>query len=166
MKGKILIATLVIAALVTTTKLACYYHDQFTESQATLTKLNGELNAANNALADMQQRQNDVSAIDARYTQELNNARLEIDNLRRDVAAGNRRLQLNARCEPVRKGTAAAPVDDAASPRLTDAAQQDYYTLRERIETVTSQLAGIQDYVRSQCSKPARDEDMQWYIPQ
>lgn len=90
------------------------------------------------------------------YTQELNNARLEIDNLRRDVAAGNRRLQLNARCEPVRKGTAAAPVDDAASPRPTDAAQQDYYTLRERIETVILQLTGLQDYIHEQCRKRSK----------
>lgn len=151
MRGKILIATLVIAALATTTKLACYYHDQLTETHAKLTKLNRELNAANNALADLQQRQNDVSAIDARYTQELNNARLEIDNLRRDVAAGGHRLQLTAKCEPVRKDTVAATVDDAASPRLTNAAQQDYYTLRERIAVAASQINGLQAFIRKQC---------------
>ena len=43
-------------------------------------------------------------------------------------------------------------VDDASSPRLTDTAQRDYFVLRERIETITNQLNGLQEYVRSQCS--------------
>ncbi|ORJ47583.1 hypothetical protein B2M27_25385 [Kluyvera intermedia] len=37
------------------------------------------------------------------------------------------------------------------SARLTDAAERDYFILRERIETVTKQLTGLQQYVREQC---------------
>ncbi len=37
--------------------------------------------------------------------------------------------------------------------RLTDAAERDYFTLRERIETITKQLTGLQAYVREQCLK-------------
>ncbi|EDV0337581.1 lysis protein, partial [Salmonella enterica subsp. diarizonae] len=73
---------------------------------------------------------------------------------RGDVTAGRRRLLVNATCPamPTGKSTSAASVDNAARPRLTDAAQRDYFTLRERIETVTNQLNGLQEYVRSQCS--------------
>lgn len=67
-------------------------------------------------------------------------------------AAGRKRLQISARC-PANGAASATSVDDAASPRLTDAAERDYFTLRERIETVTKQLTGLQDYVRTQCLK-------------
>ncbi|WP_076747637.1 lysis system i-spanin subunit Rz, partial [Cronobacter sakazakii] len=35
----------------------------------------------------------------------------------------------------------------------TDSAQRDYFTLRERIETVTKQVNYLQDYIRQQCLK-------------
>ncbi|EPU4038762.1 lysis protein, partial [Escherichia coli] len=73
-----------------------------------------------------------------------------IDQLERDVAAGKRRLQLNATC-PANGTASATGLDDATGPRLTDAAERDYFTLRERIETITSQLTGLQAYVREQC---------------
>ncbi|MGY6029854.1 lysis protein [Phytobacter sp. AG2a] len=101
---------------------------------------------------DMTVRQRDVAALDAKYTGELADAKANIDQLERDVAAGKRRLQVSARCPA--NGTASAPgVDDATSPRLTDAAERDYFTLRERIETVTKQLTALQVYVREQCLK-------------
>ena len=34
-------------------------------------------------------------------------------------------------CQSVREATTASGVDNAASPRLADAAEQDYFTLRE-----------------------------------
>ncbi len=42
---------------------------------------------------------------------------------------------------------------DAFGPRLTDSAERDYFTLRERIEIATKQLTGLQQYVRIQCIK-------------
>jgi len=36
---------------------------------------------------------------------------------------------------------------------LTDAAQQDHFTLRERIEVAGNQIAGLQQYIREQCLK-------------
>lgn len=153
MSIKTLIATVVIAALIAAGKLACIYHDQLTEARATLTSVKAELNQANNALNDMQERYRAVSEIDARHRKDLDDARLEINALRDDVATGNRRLQLHARCEPVRQGTTTAAMGDGASPRLTDAAKRDYFTLRERIERVTAQLGAAQDYIRTQCMK-------------
>jgi prophage endopeptidase len=38
-------------------------------------------------------------------------------------------------------------VDDGSTARLTSAAERDYFTLRERIETITKQLTGLQAYV-------------------
>ncbi|EOL9002630.1 lysis protein [Cronobacter turicensis] len=129
-----------------------YYRTALTESQASLTKVNRELNLAKDTITDMQTRQRDVAALDEKYSGELADAQGKIDQLERDVAAGRQRLRLNATCGK-NAATGATGVDDGTGPRLTDAAQRDYFTLRERIETVTSQLNGLQQYVRDQCLK-------------
>ena len=55
----------------------------------------------------------------------------ENDALRDDVAAGRRRLHIKAVCQSVRKPLTASGVDNAASSRLADTAERDYFTLRE-----------------------------------
>ena len=66
---------------------------------------------------DMQMRQRDVAALDAKYTKGLADAKAENDALRDDVAAGRRRLHIKAVCQSVREATTASGVDNAASPR-------------------------------------------------
>ena len=61
-----------------------------------------ELKLANAAITDMQMRQRDVAALDAKYTKELADAKAENDALRDDVAAGRRRLHIKAVCQSVR----------------------------------------------------------------
>ena len=58
---------------------------------------------ANAAITDMQIRQRDVAALDAKYTKELADAKAENDALRDDVAAGRRRLHIKAVCQSVRE---------------------------------------------------------------
>ena len=55
-----------------------------------------ELKLADAAITDMQMRQRDVAALDAKYTKELADAKAENDALRDDVAAGRRRLHIKA----------------------------------------------------------------------
>ena len=62
------------------------------------TKNARELKLANAAITDMQMRQRDVAALDAKYTKELADAKAENDALRDDVAAGRRRLHIKAVC--------------------------------------------------------------------
>ena len=50
----------------------------------------------------------------------------------------------------VREATASG-VDNAASPRLADTAERDYFTLRERPITMQKQLEGTQKYINEQC---------------
>ncbi|EBA1163876.1 lysis protein [Salmonella enterica subsp. enterica] len=110
------------------------------------------LKLANETITDMTKRQRDVAALDARYTKELANAKAENDALRDDVAAGRRRLYVNATCPAaLRKATAAPGVDHAASATLTANAERDYWRLRDGIATVTKQIEGAQDYIRTQC---------------
>ena len=46
--------------------------------------------------------------------------------------------------------TTASGVDNAASPRLADTAERDYFTLRERLITMPKQLEGTQKYINGQ----------------
>ena len=59
-------------------------------------KCQRELKLANAAITDMQMRQRDVAALDAKYTKELADAKAENDALRDDVAAGRRRLHIKS----------------------------------------------------------------------
>ena len=58
---------------------------------------------ANAVITDMQMRQRDVAALDAKYTKELADAKAENDALRDDVAAGRRRLHIKAVRQSVRE---------------------------------------------------------------
>ncbi len=147
-----IISALVICIIVCLSWAVNHYRDNAMTYKEQRDKNARELKLANSTITDMQLRQRDVAALDAKYTKELADAKAENDALRDDVVAGRRRLRIRAVCPSVREATAASSVDDDSSPRLTDAAQRDYFVLRERIETVTNQLNGLQEYVRSQCS--------------
>ena len=60
-------------------------------------------------------------------------------------------LHIKAVCQSVREATIASGVDNAASPRLADTAEWDYFTLRERLITMQKQLEGTQKYINEQC---------------
>ncbi|EPE6742650.1 lysis protein [Escherichia coli] len=118
-----------------------------------------ELELANATITDMQIRQRDVAALDARYSRELADARAENETLRADVAAGRKRLRINATCSgtvreatgTVREATGTSGVDNATGPRLADTAERDYFILRERLMAMQKQLEGAQEYIRTQC---------------
>ncbi|AXD41505.1 lysis protein [Salmonella enterica] len=150
--GVIVSLLIVAAALAWTTER---YHGnaiRYKEQRDTATH---KLTLANATITDMQTRQRDVTALDARYTKELADAKAENDALRDDVAAGRRRLFVNATCPAVPAGKTASTsgVDNAARPGLADSAQRDYFTLKERVTTMQKQLEGAQGYIRTQCLK-------------
>ena len=128
------------------------YRDNAIEYKKQRDEKTQALSLANATINDMQVRQRDVAALDAKYTKELADAQENINQLERDVAAGRKRLQISARC-PENGAASSTGMDDGTGPRLTDAAERDYFTLRERVETVTKQLTGLQAYVREQCLK-------------
>ncbi|HIB8271090.1 TPA: lysis protein, partial [Escherichia coli] len=81
-----------------------HYRDNAITYKAQRDKKVRELELANVTITDMQQRQRDVAALDARYSRELADARAENETLRADVAAGRKRLRINATCQgPVRE---------------------------------------------------------------
>ncbi|HHE9943605.1 MULTISPECIES: lysis protein [Enterobacter] len=129
-----------------------HYRDNAITYKDQRDKATKNLRLANATIKDMQVRQRDVAALDAKYTKELADAQAENDRLRADVVAGKRRLQIAATCSKD-ETTGATGLVDGSSPRLTADAELNYWRLRDGIATVTKQLTGLQEYVRTQCLK-------------
>ena len=120
-------------------------------------ELSGDLKSSlrdNEKLSQSLRIQSDMhiraNAIDTRRYKELKDAKNEIVDLQRAVADGTKRLRLNANCGKT-SAASSGGVADGGRPRLTDAAERDYFTLRERIETARSQIGGLQDYINDVC---------------
>ncbi|WP_436232470.1 lysis protein [Escherichia coli] len=148
-----IIYALVICIIVCLSWAVNHYRDNAITYKAQRDNVMEKLNQATVIITDMQIRQRDVAALDAKYLKELADAKAENDALRDDVAAGRRRLHIKAVCQSVREATTASGVDNATSPRLADTAERDYFTLRERLMTMQMQLEGAQEYIRTQCIK-------------
>ena len=149
-----IISALVICIIVCLSWAVNHYRDNAITYKAQRDKNARELKLANAAITDMQMRQRDVAALDAKYSRELADARAENETLRADVAAGRKRLRINATCPgSVREAPTTSGVDNATSPRLADTAERDYFTLRERLVMMQAQLEGAQQYITEQCLK-------------
>ncbi|EUM71683.1 phage endopeptidase [Enterobacter sp. MGH 10] len=147
-----IICAVVICLLVSMSWAINHYRNNAITYKDQRDKATEKLSMANATITDMQTRQRDVAALDAKYTGELADAKETIERLHSDVIAGRKRLQLNANC-PANGATGTGSLGDATSPRLTDSAERDYFTLRERIVTVTKQVGYLQDYIKDQCLK-------------
>lgn len=151
--SKFLIAALA-AAVLSLCWAADHFHDKAVSWRTAPHQAQASLNRLAATITDMQVRQEQLAELDTKHTRELTDAKNQIDDLQRDVAAGRMQLQLHVRypaAVPAGKAAGTARVDDAVTARLTDAAERDYYTLRKRIETAYQQIDGLQDYIRQQC---------------
>lgn len=147
-----IICAVVICLLVSMAWAINHYRDNAITYKDQRDKATEKLSLANATIKDMQTRQRDVAALDAKYTKDLADAKKQLDDLRRCVSSGKCGLHVNARC-PANGATSPGGMGDASSPRLTDSAERDYFTLRERIVTVTKQVGYLQDYIKEQCLK-------------
>ena len=109
-----------------------------------------ELKLANAAITDMQMRQRDVAALDAKYTKELADAKAENDALRDDAAAGRRRLHIKAVCQSVREATT-PPAWIMQPPPDWQTPLNGIISPSERLITMQKQLEGTQKYINEQC---------------
>ena len=58
-------------------------------------------------------------------------------------------VTISAVCQSVREATTASGVDNAASPRLADTAERDYFTLRERLITMQNNWKELRSILMS-----------------
>ena len=89
---------------------------------------------------------------DLTRTKALNHALSEINDLRRAVDDGSKRLRVKATCStPKPDQTGAGGVVDAGTAELTADARPDYFTLRDQLALSREMILGLQDQVRRVC---------------
>lgn len=148
------VTAILIAVLVASLFGLTYYHYRVQSLNRDVAELATVAKQQQATLDQIETQRQAVAAIDIKYTKELADAKSENERLRADIANGTKRLQLNATCtSPVSKTTGSASVTDDASARLTNAAERDYISLRERIGIATSQINGLQAYINNVCLK-------------
>lgn len=148
-----IISAVVICLIVSLGWLASHYRNNAITYKDQRDKATEKLSMANATIKDMQTRQRDVAALDAKYTKELSDAKKTINDLRRDVDSGAKRLRIAATCPGVSKATSAPGVDDAGAPELTPDARRNYFDHRDGIATADKMIHGMQDYIKEQCLK-------------
>lgn len=111
------------------------------------------LKLAKDMISNMQQRQRDVAALDAKYTKELADAKAENDALQRKLDNGGRVL-VKGKC-PVSASTEASTsgVGHDATIELSDAAGRNVLGIRAGIKQDQSALRVLQEYINTQCLK-------------
>lgn len=142
---------LVVALIGVLAFLVNHYRDNAITYKDQRDKATEQLSLASATIKDMQVRQRDVAALDAKYTGELADAKETIERLHSDVIAGRKRLQVAATC--AKSTTGASSMGDGESPRLTADAELNYYRLRSGIDRITAQVNYLQEYIRTQCLK-------------
>ncbi|EBW8794959.1 lysis protein [Salmonella enterica] len=149
--GVIVSLLIVIAALAWATD---HYHGNAVKYKDQRDTATHNLKMANETISDMQTRQRDVAALDAKYTKELADAKAENDALQRRLVAGSR-VRVEGRCTvPTTTKTASTRrVGNAATVELSDVAGQNVLNIRAGIISDQEKLRYLQAYVRTQCLK-------------
>ncbi len=101
---------------------------------------------------DYEKRINSLHELDTKHTTELTNAKAEIDKLRDAVRSGRKRVYIRASC-PKGETNSTSGLDDGAAARPTDSAVRNYWLLRQRIAESKQMILGLQDYIRTECSR-------------
>ena len=138
----------VICIIVCLAAAVNHYRDNAITYKAQRDKNARELKLANAAITDMQMRQRDVAALDAKYTKEWLTLKLKWCSAwwccRSLVIAHQSSLSVSVKLPT-------PPAWIMQPPRLADTAESDYFTLRERSITMQKQLEGTQKYINEQC---------------
>ena len=151
--GAVILA--VIICVVVSLGLAVYhYRDNATEYKRQRDEKTQALNLANATITDMQTRQRDVAALDAKYTKELDDAKAENDALQRKLDNGGRVL-VKGKC-PVPASTETASttgLGNDATVELSPVAGRNVLGIRSGIISDQASLKMLQEYINTQCLK-------------
>ncbi|EIX7809937.1 lysis protein [Salmonella enterica] len=147
--GAIVVLLIVTAVLVWTTD---HYHGNAVKYKDQRDTVTHKLALANATIIDMQTRQRDVAALDAKYTKELADAQTRNTDLQRRLAAGGR-VRVKGRCTVPASTTPASTgsVGDAATVELSPDSGQNVLSIRSGIINDQAKLRYLQQYVREQC---------------
>ncbi|EKZ6375185.1 lysis protein [Klebsiella aerogenes] len=147
-----IIVAVVVCIIVSLGWAVNHYRDNATEYKKQRDEKTQALNLANATITDMTARQRDVAALDAKYTQELADAKAENAVLQRKLDNGGRVL-VKGKCPvPAATQTAgSASMGDDATIELSSVAGRNVLGIRSGIVSDQTALKALQEYIRTQC---------------
>ncbi|ANI85289.2 lysis protein [Kosakonia oryzae] len=144
----------VIALVAILSFFANHYRDNAIAYKAQRDKATGELKLAKDTITDMQVRQRDVAALDAKYTKEIADAKAKNDALQRKLDNGGRVL-VKGKC-PVSASTETASTSSVGhdgTVELSDVAGRNILGIRAGLIHDQTALKALQEYIITQCLK-------------
>ncbi|SAH97351.1 bacteriophage lysis protein [Enterobacter asburiae] len=145
---------LVIAVIGVLAFFVNHYRDNAITYKDQRDKATKSVRMANDTIKDMQARQRDVAALDAKYTKELADAKAENDALQRKLDNGGRVL-VKGKCPvPATTQTTGSPgMGNDATIELSDVAGRNVLSIRSGIISDQTSLRTLQEYIKTQCLK-------------
>lgn len=149
-----IISAVVICLLVSMAWAINHYRDNAITYKDQRDKAVEQVSLANATIKDMQTRQRDVAALDAKYTKELADAKAENDALQRKLDNGGRVL-VKGKCPvPATTQTTGSPgMGNDATIELSDVAGRNVLSIRSGIISDQTSLRTLQEYIKTQCLK-------------
>lgn len=131
-----------------------HYRDNAITYKDQRDKANKQLSLATATIKDMQVRQRDVAALDAKYTKELADAKAENDALQRNLDNGGRVL-VKGKCPVPTSTEASSPsgMGNDATIELSPVAGRNVLGIRAGIISDQTSLRALQEYINTQCLK-------------
>ncbi|EIL3097875.1 lysis protein [Escherichia coli] len=149
-----IISALVICIIVCLSWAVNHYRDNAITYKAQRDNVTEKLNQATAIITDMQIRQRDVAALDAKYLKELADAKAENDALRRKLDNGGRVL-VKGKCQvPASTETSrTSGMGNDATVELSPVAGRNVLSIRSGIISDQTSLRALQEYINTQCLK-------------
>ncbi|WP_279204571.1 lysis protein [Obesumbacterium proteus] len=145
------ITTALIAVIIALLVGMWYTTSQMQSLSSELKEITQVANQQKADLENIQRQRVQAAALDIKVTQELANAKSEVERLRTDLGNGAKRLHIAASCPKLPETSAATGEPDATSPRYDAEFERNYLSLIERIRQSETMINGLQSYIRTQC---------------
>lgn len=147
-KATIGLLLFLLAGTIAAGSMALYYRGNAIDYKAQRDKASDALKRANATIDDMQVRQRDVAALDAKYTKELADANAENDRLRAKLANGSR-VRVAGECK--NETSSAGSVGNAGTVELSPSAGSNVLDIRAGIISDQAKVRYLQQYIIEQC---------------
>ncbi|MCG3463108.1 lysis protein [Xenorhabdus bovienii] len=141
-----------LGALVIVSGLLWFYYSEYQQKDKDYTDLNTKHQTQLIAINKQQARIQHLAELETKHIRELDNAKSEIDTLRSDVAAGRRKLRIQAVC-PVPETTSSSSMGTPTTVELSREAGQAVLDIREGIINDRAKLRYLQEYVKAECKQ-------------
>ena len=145
------VTTALIAVIIALLVGMWYTTSQMQSLNVQLKEITQVANQKKADLENIQRQRVQAAELDIKVTQELANAKSEIETLRDGLNTGTKRLRIVASCPKMPETTAATGQPDATSPRYDAEFERNYLSLVERIRQSETMINGLQSYIRTQC---------------